>query len=148
MGRATSKESKFNKYVVKGDGCWSWAGYSDSGGYGVIADGGKRSKWVRATHVSWEMAFGPVPEGLCVLHRCDNPPCTNPAHLFLGTRADNMRDAAIKGRMRSKLTPGDVAIIRQEAERGESQLVLAARFGVSRRNINGIVRRESRRHIP
>jgi hypothetical protein len=81
------------------DGCWPWIGTRNRGGYGSIRRGGLGGgKTIRATHVAWELAFGPVPSGLFVLHRCDNPPCVNPAHLFIGTLSDNARDKFRKGR--------------------------------------------------
>lgn len=80
--------------VATGD-CWVWTRATTDFGYGKIGDG---PRW-RGTHVvSWELANGPVPQGLCVLHRCDNPPCVRPEHLFLGTVDDNNQDMIRKGR--------------------------------------------------
>ena len=77
------------------DACWSWTLHVDRGGYGFIRQG----KTMRSCHrVSWELTHGSIPEWLWVLHRCDNPPCVNPKHLFLGTRLDNVHDAIEKGR--------------------------------------------------
>lgn len=77
------------------DECWLWtAGKSDSG-YGVFGVGKATDK---ASRISWRLERGPIPEGMHVLHRCDNPPCVNPAHLFLGTNDDNVRDMLEKGR--------------------------------------------------
>lgn len=70
--------------------CWEWSGSRDRKGYG-FGDGG------RAHRLAWEWENGPVPAGLMVLHRCDNPPCCNPKHLFVGTALDNARDALAKG---------------------------------------------------
>ena len=73
-------------------GCWVWTGTRQVFGYGISL------RYRLAHRVSWEIANGPIPDGLWVLHRCDNPPCVNPAHLFLGTQTENMRDMTAKGR--------------------------------------------------
>lgn len=85
--------------VDKSGDCWVWT-KSTRYGYGMFArrENGKTKHYL-AHRVSWELANGPIPEGLQVLHHCDNPPCVRPDHLFLGTQFDNMQDAAAKGRL-------------------------------------------------
>jgi len=82
--------------------CWPWIAGTDIFGYGIIAIGGHRIGHERcgvaAHRVSWMIRFGVIPEKFCVLHKCDNPPCVNPEHLFLGTKGDNWRDMLAKGR--------------------------------------------------
>ena len=78
-------------------GCLTWTGYRNPKGYGTINVAGTP---VYAHRLSWENANGPIPEGKCILHKCDNPPCCNPDHLFLGTRAENNADMVAKGRAR------------------------------------------------
>lgn len=73
------------------DDCWLWTRSRDKDGYGQVNHG-------RAHRATWALTFGAIPASLCVLHRCDNPPCCNPAHLFLGTTADNMADKKAKQR--------------------------------------------------
>jgi hypothetical protein len=86
--------------------CIEWQGYLDKNGYGITSMGtvrdGTLKNGVRAHRKSWIEAYGPIPEGLLVLHRCDNPSCVNPEHLFLGTQSDNMRDMWEKGKRRGR----------------------------------------------
>ena len=79
------------------DDCWEWTG-SKVHGYGRINSGGHYGDILLAHRVSWEIHYGPIPEGMCVLHRYDNPGCVNPTHLWLGTKADNIHDMIQKGR--------------------------------------------------
>lgn len=90
-------EARFWRNVKKTDTCWLWTGTFAAHGYGQVRRGPARYMAHRA---SWELNVGPIPAGLHVLHHCDNPPCVNPAHLFLGTHSDNMRDAVKKGRLK------------------------------------------------
>lgn len=137
------------------DECWEWTATRYPTGYGHIGLG-KRSLGPGYAHrVSWEIHNGPIPKGMFLCHRCDNPPCVNPSHLFLGTPADNVRDAIAKGRhIKGEqvggcvLTEADViAIRRRYAAGGIRQGDLAAEYGVSRSNIGFIVRGRSWAHL-
>lgn len=128
-------------------GCWEWTGYRDRKGYGRMQDNALGE--VLAHRISYIEHHGPIPDGLHVLHSCDNPPCINPDHLRVGTNDDNMRDRAERNRHarlfgernpRAKLTESDVLAIRLSSL---PQKELAARYAVSQSNISVIKRRES-----
>lgn len=113
-------------------GCWPYQGAPNEHGYRRLRVCGQVTYAHRA---AYRMAVGPIPDDLWVLHHCDNPPCCNPRHLFLGTVGDNVRDAMSKGRMphfSGWLYADEVEVIRRSGDRA---LVLAARFRVSIRTI-------------
>lgn len=147
---------RFWSKVNKADGCWLWMAGSNQGGYGLFHQ--TKDRRVVAHRFSWEEANGPVPDGLVVCHDCpggDNPLCVNPAHLYLGTQADNNADCKAKGRLRSppirrgeshhnsKLTGEMVCAIRQRHAAGERIVDLARDFPVGRTNISLIVNRRT-----
>ena len=136
------------------ESCWEWQGGKTPDGYGKA---GHKHRNYLAHRLAWELTFGPIPEGLQVLHRCDNPPCCNPAHLFLGTHADNMRDMAAKSRRdshgeknnRAKLTVKQVLEIRERyIPDGSRNSVLAAEYGVCAATIGNVGKRETWRSVP
>lgn len=100
-GQNTAVE-RFWQKVVKTDGCWRWAGRNrHKFGYGIIGSNSPKHlgrRGMEAHRLSWIIHFGQIPEGLSVLHKCDNPECTRPDHLFLGTTVDNLADMRRKGR--------------------------------------------------
>lgn len=149
---------RFWEKVAKGgrDDCWEWTGatHEGRGGYGFIGRGRAGGGTAQAHRVSWELANGPIPKGMEVCHTCDNPPCVNPAHLFVGTRRANVADAMRKKRIRSgdrhpnaKLTADDVRTIREWAPAGWAHNDLAEAFGVSRSLISMVLSRRIWAHI-
>lgn len=129
--------------------CWEWNGGRYQSNYGQVSVGENASKPAhRIAHLAW---IGPLGEDQHVCHRCDNPPCVNPAHLFAGTSKENMEDCARKDRIshgekRSwhKLTESDVRDIRAAYATGEfSQKGLAASYGVAQSNINAVINRRT-----
>jgi hypothetical protein len=140
------------KVKIRGDEeCWEWQACRKAEGYGRIVVAGH----VRGAHrVSWIIAnAAPIPENMLVMHRCDNPPCVNPAHLRLGTDIDNANDMLSKGRDRrpigtesplARVTEQDVRAIRESKL---SSIKIAPRYGISATQVRTIRRRESWRHV-
>lgn len=171
LGLRSTTKIKFWAKIERGapTACWSWTAGRLKRGYGRFRtpDG-----LMLAHRVAWELTHGPVPAGLCVLHRCDNPPCCNPAHLFLGTKTDNNADRTAKGRGGSasgdangartcpervargerhglaKLTASAVRKIRARVRAGATQTETAALFGVTQSTISLVVLRRAWRHVP
>lgn len=144
--RRMSAEERFWLKVDKAgpDECWLWTAAKRDRrlGYGGFNDGNRS---MRAHRYAWELVNGPIPDGLKVCHRCDDNMCVNPAHLFLGTQAENMADCAKKGRKRpgeqhqdAKITEDDVRAIRQCASFSTKEIGRV--FGLSHSHISKIRR--------
>jgi hypothetical protein len=147
---------RFWEKVETGRGCWLWRGTIKDGRYGVIGDEAPSRRQVYAHRLSWEIANQrPVPDGLDVCHSCDNPPCVNPTHLFVGTRADNMADMKRKGRHRfgeghqtGRLTDAQAREILRRALGGEPPGNIGIEFGVSASHVENIRRGHRWAHLP
>lgn len=135
---------------VPWSGCWLWLGVIDHKGYGTISI---NNRTVLAHRASFEAKHGPIDRGLCVLHRCDEPLCINPDHLFRGTQLDNLHDMMQKGRHRTmrgekschaKLTTAQVLAIRSDARPVK---IIAAEYGVSGHSIYEIKARRNWAHV-
>lgn len=147
----------WSKVDIKGDNdCWEWQAGRNKKGYGHFKLGVGSD--IRAHRLSWMLTCGEIPDGLNVLHKCDNPPCCNPNHLFIGTAKDNILDALSKGRIDTRpgvrnpnsiLTEKDVLEIRSECENYEYGIYsrLGRKYGVKSSVIRGVAIRISWTHI-
>ena len=145
------------------DECWPWKAGRLHFGHGAYTV--KHGKQDRSHRIAWTLTNGPIPNGLCVLHRCDNPPCCNPAHLFLGTKTDNAKDRDSKNRQarglrsgrhtmphrnpvgerngRAKINASIVEEIKELRAAGLTLVSIAADYGISASNVSRIVRGQS-----
>lgn len=143
------------RQVTKTETCWLWTGAKKGRGYGHI---GLRGRWIATHRLSFELAYGPIPAGLRVCHRCDVPACVRPDHLFLGTAKDNSKDMIAKGRVgdvgakgqrngKAKVSDAQVLKIRERAAAGESRTALCNEFGLTKASVGKIIRGETWRHL-
>jgi len=151
----TSIQDLFFDRVSFGSGCWEWQATLHRG-YG-------RLRGILAHRIAWEIFRGLIPEGLCVLHKCDNPSCVKPSHLFLGTQLDNIKDRHAKGRSSSgeshskscrgeivgtsKLKEQDVRDIRRKRKEGAKVATLSKEYGLVQSAIYAIIDRTRWGHI-
>ena len=150
--------------IGKKSACWNWKRAKNVGGYGVFTLANGPS--LTAHRVAYALVYGDIPTGLCVCHRCDNRACCNPAHLFLGTIAENNADRARKGRngdprrtgfstgaaqgernRHAKLKEQDVKDIRKAVANGACQAELARQYGIANQNLWNLVHHRTWKHV-
>lgn len=151
-----SIEDRFWRYVPTGLDpfeCWEWQGMRNHSGYGQLRKDSGSTKLL-AHRISYEIKYGSIPDRnerglrLVVCHACDNPPCVNPHHLFVGTDQDNMTDKKVKGRALIKLSPDDVQEIRSLYATGKfTQKAIGRLYGVSKTQVGHIVRNRQWRDV-
>jgi hypothetical protein len=150
LGRPPLTRKQFMAKLVRNEmtGCLEWHGLKNANGYGRTTIRGRN---LTVHRYVWELFNGPISQGLCVCHKCDNRQCAEPTHLFLGTTKDNSEDMVRKGRSlkgernnKSKLTPDDVRAIRASNER---QVDLAARYGVTQAMVSQVKLGNFWRHV-
>lgn len=153
---ALLSDSLWSRVDIKAkDECWPWMGSTNSDGYGTLKF---RGKYFHAHRVAYELTNGPIPNRLNILHRCDNPPCCNPAHLWPGTDQDNVDDMMAKRRNKvfvgtqnrsAKVTEDDIPVIRALYAQGNlSQQKIGVLYGVSDVTVSYIIHRKTWRHVP
>ena len=144
--------------IQRAEDCWLWMANKNNKGYGMFGLGSAVLGKGLAHRTSYELAFGKIPKGSWVLHRCDNPACVNPRHLFLGTPKDNVADMDAKGRRvlsgfkgeqigTSKFTAAEITAMRQAYVAGEKAAHIADRFGMKRSAISDVLGGRSWKHI-
>lgn len=155
MSRWNDAPTRFwNKVCKSGkDSCWPWKGAREFLGYGRFQSGGKRWK---AHRYAYFLTHGPIKDGKCVCHHCDNPPCCNPDHLFLGTHQDNMADMFRKNRRKTprgedsathKLTESTVKEILKDRRSGMSQPALSRKYSIPEPTIAHITQGTNWAHL-
>lgn len=146
LARTTPVSDRFWSKVDRSggpDACWEWQANRHLQGYGQF---GRAPEQTRSHRVAWELTHGPIPAGQWVLHHCDNPPCCNPAHLYLGTHQNNVRDRVARNRAPVKLTCDQVAEIRTRYAAGDVFYEeLGQAYGVSKSHVHRIVRGQRRK---
>ena len=149
----TSLFEQWERHVDRSGDCWEWTASKDEKGYGYIGvpDDAGDFHTKKAHRITYEFFVGPIPEGMHVLHHCDNPSCVNPDHLYAGSNADNVRDREERGRSakppivcgrrngNAVLTESDVIRIRERALGGESERSIADQAGVGRSTVHHVI---------
>lgn len=150
VGQTSRTLAQFWERLDKSGPCWLWTGALRKG-YGAIQ---LRGKATEAHRVAWELVHGPIPEGMCVCHTCDNPRCCNPDHLWLGTVQQNSADMVAKGRSvrgerihHARLTASTVQDIRAAVAAGATIAATARRLGVSTGCVSHVVKGRAWKHV-
>lgn len=154
MTRNRKPLKTFEEQIVRNDksGCLEWTGSVVRGGYGYII---RKRKKIMAHRYWYELHVGPIQPGEVLCHRCDNPRCIEPKHLFIGSQAENISDKVRKSRQArgekiatAILTAEQVVALRQEYAEGARQVDLASKYGIHQTSVSLIVRRKNWPHIP
>ena len=146
-------EERFFKKIKKTKTCWEWTACLNHFGYGMMGLGGRLDGIERAHRVSWIIHYGVIQKKRLVLHKCDNPKCVNPKHLYIGTQKNNIDDMIKRKRynnacgensFKHKLTKKQVLLIKNDSRSG---LVIAKEYGVTHQSIYDIKNGKSWKHL-
>lgn len=148
----TPEDAFLARAIQKPSGCVEWSGSSDNKGYGQLRIGGKL---IKAHRYAWARSNGPIPEGMVILHKCDNPRCVNIDHLSAGTQLENVKDMDAKGRRinnqakgndchAAKVNPDIVRLIRADTRR---QIDIAAEYGITQTVVSKIKLKQAWNHV-
>ena len=167
VGNVGTPQERFWQKVSKERDCWEWTANKNNKGYGMFSYRPIRRHKVLAHRLSYEWAKGSIPEGMCVLHTCDNPGCVNPEHHWLGNKSDNAKDMHAKGRWsmdpskyqtpphfqgagcwNAKLTDALVKKYRKQLAEGKPLRQLARDTGLDRKTLMAMRDRKSWKHVP
>lgn len=148
-------EQRFFAKVLKTESCWNWQATKVPRGYGILGRGRGSRKYIYAHRFSYQYHVGEIPEGISVLHKCDNPSCVNPKHLFLGTQLENMKDMRKKNRgtvgvrhPNAILNPEIVCNIRKEyAAGGTSLSILGRKYDITFQHVHDIIKNKIWREV-
>lgn len=150
MADATILKRFLSKVKPATSGCWEWQGGKNEHGYGMFFLSPK-ARTQKAHRIAWEFFRGPIPDGGCVLHSCDNPPCVNPDHLWIGTKKQNSKDMVKKGRStsgvknsQSKITEDIVRIIRTDCR---TYRKISAHYGICPSQVCEIKKGTAWKHV-
>lgn len=143
-----SDEDRFWAKVNQTRSCWEWTAAKSAFGHGRFRLNGHL---LSPHRIAWVLLCGKIPPGMLILHKCDNPSCVRPKHLYLGTHSDNLRDALKRGRKANpsvkKLTDDQVRHARQEVANGRSHRSVAKSLSVSHSTIDRVINREYYTHV-
>lgn len=155
MGKRMPLDIRYELHINRiPGGCWEWQSAHNQAGYGQFIIGRPGNGVISVHRWAYEHFVGPIPDGLLVLHKCDNSRCSNPDHLYVGTQKDNTNDKKARGRYAKthvfgprhrKLTDDDVRAIRLDER---PQYVIAAAYKISESHVSGIKSRVRKGHVP
>lgn len=134
-------EQRYNRHVIKLDGCWSWSGAKSTYGYGVMGGDGRGASPVTAHRVAWSLFRGELRSDEHLMHLCHNPECSNPAHLAIGSMRENLRTSFVVGRLQRKIPLEAMPSIWKRRQAGETLQAIGDTYGCTKQAIKHMIRK-------